>query len=558
MRRRATCSGGKISVTTEGEPVRVSVCHCLACQRRTGSTYGAQALFPTGHVDETAQQREGARPMIALRQLRWQAARRVGRASQVRPRCVGRRLAMALLSLLGVSACGGAPAPAPPLELPVPSAEARSASKEPVAEPLTPEALLARLPRSAGAYVAVRWAELDAPLAPLLVHALRDGDIGRLFGEARSIAALLKALRIDPTRPIVFAASAPTRGDGAELVDMLATDTRWEELALRIEAMAPIASTYRVVIPLAPTEGSGVDDAARDEAVVALRAMFQRVRIETTLCPGDPRCSRFGKERPSFLVARAPWLGAVYADGASVELELARTRHWKADNPGTWELLARAREATRGGPEPGRCAMVEPAGAAWVCVDADRFASYGTAEGNLSLADALSGFGFDPGEHAMIAEQGRKEVARIGELARPSKVLLDAGSASLRVQGTAFTLEARWRVTEHARADVERALTSPQCGSDEQPNPFFAALRAAFPKGGLDYVDPRVMRERLMEAGWGGQGVAFARTWPNLVSLTRGHSRLVGDLGVKEACAAQENGELSLRLRGRAPWSDAP
>jgi hypothetical protein len=32
-------------VTTEGEPVRVSVCHCLACQSRTGSTYGAQARF---------------------------------------------------------------------------------------------------------------------------------------------------------------------------------------------------------------------------------------------------------------------------------------------------------------------------------------------------------------------------------------------------------------------------------------------------------------------------------------------------------------------------------
>jgi hypothetical protein len=26
--------------------VRVSVCHCLACQRRTGSVFGAQARFP--------------------------------------------------------------------------------------------------------------------------------------------------------------------------------------------------------------------------------------------------------------------------------------------------------------------------------------------------------------------------------------------------------------------------------------------------------------------------------------------------------------------------------
>ncbi len=33
-------------MTCEGEPLRVSVCFCLACQRRTGSAYGAQARFP--------------------------------------------------------------------------------------------------------------------------------------------------------------------------------------------------------------------------------------------------------------------------------------------------------------------------------------------------------------------------------------------------------------------------------------------------------------------------------------------------------------------------------
>jgi hypothetical protein len=33
-------------VTVVGDPVRVSVCHCLACQRRTGSVFGTQARFP--------------------------------------------------------------------------------------------------------------------------------------------------------------------------------------------------------------------------------------------------------------------------------------------------------------------------------------------------------------------------------------------------------------------------------------------------------------------------------------------------------------------------------
>ena len=35
---------------TDGEPVRISVCHCLACQRRSGSVFAAQARFPREHT----------------------------------------------------------------------------------------------------------------------------------------------------------------------------------------------------------------------------------------------------------------------------------------------------------------------------------------------------------------------------------------------------------------------------------------------------------------------------------------------------------------------------
>jgi hypothetical protein len=43
----ASCRCGQLRVTTEGDPVRVSVCHCLACQKRTGSVFSAQARWPT-------------------------------------------------------------------------------------------------------------------------------------------------------------------------------------------------------------------------------------------------------------------------------------------------------------------------------------------------------------------------------------------------------------------------------------------------------------------------------------------------------------------------------
>ncbi len=50
MMRRASCSCGQLHLEAEGEPVRISMCHCLACQRRTGSAFGMQARFPKERV----------------------------------------------------------------------------------------------------------------------------------------------------------------------------------------------------------------------------------------------------------------------------------------------------------------------------------------------------------------------------------------------------------------------------------------------------------------------------------------------------------------------------
>ena len=48
--RKASCCCGQLHVECDGEPIRVSVCHCHSCQRRTGSVFGAQARFPREHV----------------------------------------------------------------------------------------------------------------------------------------------------------------------------------------------------------------------------------------------------------------------------------------------------------------------------------------------------------------------------------------------------------------------------------------------------------------------------------------------------------------------------
>lgn len=46
MEHVARCSCGALRAIASGAPFRVSICHCRACQRRTGSVFGAQARWP--------------------------------------------------------------------------------------------------------------------------------------------------------------------------------------------------------------------------------------------------------------------------------------------------------------------------------------------------------------------------------------------------------------------------------------------------------------------------------------------------------------------------------
>jgi hypothetical protein len=45
MTRHAACSCGQLHLTIEGEPSRISMCHCLECQRRTGAVISNQAHY---------------------------------------------------------------------------------------------------------------------------------------------------------------------------------------------------------------------------------------------------------------------------------------------------------------------------------------------------------------------------------------------------------------------------------------------------------------------------------------------------------------------------------
>jgi hypothetical protein len=59
--RTATCACGQLSIECQGDPVRVSVCHCLDCKKRSGSAFAAQARFPADRVTVSGRSNQWSR-----------------------------------------------------------------------------------------------------------------------------------------------------------------------------------------------------------------------------------------------------------------------------------------------------------------------------------------------------------------------------------------------------------------------------------------------------------------------------------------------------------------
>ena len=59
--RTASCRCGQLRASATGEPVRVSVCHCLACQQRSGSAFAVQARWPVDQVSMEGQSKSWTR-----------------------------------------------------------------------------------------------------------------------------------------------------------------------------------------------------------------------------------------------------------------------------------------------------------------------------------------------------------------------------------------------------------------------------------------------------------------------------------------------------------------
>jgi hypothetical protein len=49
------CVCGSVRFKASGEPLRVTICHCTWCQRRTGTAFGTEVVFAGDQVEITGQ-----------------------------------------------------------------------------------------------------------------------------------------------------------------------------------------------------------------------------------------------------------------------------------------------------------------------------------------------------------------------------------------------------------------------------------------------------------------------------------------------------------------------
>lgn len=68
--RHAACLCGRISLGCRGEPVRISICHCDECRRRTGSAFGVQVRYEASATTASGDASEYVRIADSGRQSR--------------------------------------------------------------------------------------------------------------------------------------------------------------------------------------------------------------------------------------------------------------------------------------------------------------------------------------------------------------------------------------------------------------------------------------------------------------------------------------------------------
>jgi hypothetical protein len=390
--------------------------------------------------------------------------------------------------------------------------------------------VLADLPPHAAIYAAVH---LD------VLRRIPDDLWDELLARwTQSPVALGRSLGIDPERAVLAAIGSSKSAEVVDVIDAVIKGTWGKPLDRLIAAHDDRAFLYRIIVPL--VHGS--------DSAVAARTLgaYLSGGAELSPCDGGNACAEFEGTKPSGLATRADRVLAAYVTADSVRIDLAVSMFGVPAGHALRTALARF-GSTRGGPEAPRCGAFDASGGASLCGDADAAANLGAVIGYSRTLNALRTPDIRRELVRKLAQQGRKESDRNFELASPSRRLLDDGTVTLRIDGQQADFRTSWALLPAARASIEQAFGSQVCAEDADViGRLFPRLFEAFGDPGPDFHDSETTLHRVQEAGWGAWPVLFARTWPNVLAVSR-EQLAVLEAGVTrriETCIVVKAGRL--------------
>lgn len=101
VRRIARCACGRMEAVCTGEPLSVSLCHCEACRRRTGSAFGVAVFYAREDVTVTGDWATFERPSDAGFPVAFHFCPACGTTLWWEPRRLPGRVAVALGAFAG-------------------------------------------------------------------------------------------------------------------------------------------------------------------------------------------------------------------------------------------------------------------------------------------------------------------------------------------------------------------------------------------------------------------------------------------------------------------------
>jgi len=446
-----------------------------------------------------------------------------------------RRLPL-VLTLLSLGGCQDEPKKKQPSAEATASATAtpEAAAPEPAPPKATAPVALTSLPPGAMVY-----GRLDMTLFRAAFDLMPEGDKDEAIGafekltgaEVDSADAFAKALGLDVSRPVLFAAVGPEAAPMEALAgEMAKVKTKAQRTAIYDEwdAMTPPSLVLgRLIVPLGEAGSAkllaALGDAGEGKVLGCPKAAE---------CASLPGAKHILKGRGE-VAAVYPGNDALVIEGVTSYREEARDAALKA--------LAAFRTQT-GGPAAETCTQLATTEGTALCLVGDPAEEAGIATGLAATLRAVSANALELKQVAEITEVGTKEALEVRAIAAQKPTFLEDGTFSIHREGDArMTTTGSWRVADEGTKALD-AYAKKTCakGSAEAQAALTKLGEAMGVKGG----DAKALNDQIRRAGWGGLVVAMEGAWPAYVpAMNEALGNLPGDV---EVCVERVDDRLKI------------